>query len=505
MVAPSLVRCPLPLPRRGLARLEGFDAWARQEFGHARLGHARRTERAVALAARLCQRPAAQLTRVCAGRPAEQQAAYEFLDNDAVSAGALRESIARATARRAGGAPSVFVPVDATSLNLAQTDEHNDFGPVGPRSKPGRGVHLMNAIAIAADGVPLGLCAQVAWVRTKPPSRSHKQRTTAAKETKYWTEALAQAVYAFAEEAPGLRPWFQLDRGGDAWPVLLEAHERAPEAYLTVRAAQDRRLWQDADGAEEEGEGGGKLWAALGAEPPWLAYELEVEGAPGRRARTARLELRARPVTVRAFDKVRRKAEPIALWAVLVRELAASAPAGERPLEWMLLTTYPVESAEDACRVVFGYAQRWRVEQFHRALKTGGTDAEAIALRTTARVERWVALHSAVAMRLVRLSYLGRQRPEVPASEELSEAEERAVCVSVGWRRPGRGLSVGQAVVALAALGGYVGKSSGGPPGFEVLGRGLQTIATLARALEAGTVGESPPNPPNPGPRREES
>src|SRR5215207_3780834 len=104
MVAPSLVRCPLPLPRRGLARLPGFDAWARQEFGHARLGDVRRTARAVALAARLCQRPDAAVTRVFAGRPAERQAAYEFLDNDAVSAGALREAVARATARRARGA-----------------------------------------------------------------------------------------------------------------------------------------------------------------------------------------------------------------------------------------------------------------------------------------------------------------------------------------------------------------------------------------------------------------
>jgi hypothetical protein len=492
MVALSLVRSPLPLPRRGLTRLLGFDTWARQEFGHARLGHARRTQRAVALAARLAQRPAARVTRVFAGRPAERQAAYEFLANDAVSAGALRESIARATARRARGAPSVFVPVDATSLNLAETDAHNDFGPIGPRSKPGRGLHLMNALAVAPDGVPLGLCAQVAWVRKAPPSRSHKARTTGAKETKYWGEALAQAAYAFAHEAPGVVPWFQLDRGGDAWPVLLEASERAPEALLTVRAAQDRQLWRDPDGAD--GEDGGKLWAALGAEPPWLTYALEVEGAPGRRARTAQLELRARPVTVRAFDKVRRRAEPVALWAVLVRETAASAPAGERPLEWMLLTTYPVERPEDACRVVFGYAQRWRVEQFHRALKTGGTDAEAIGLRTAARVERWVALHSAVAMRLVRLSYLGRQRPEAPASEELSEAEERAVCAAVGWLRPGGGLSVGQAVAALASLGGYVGPSSGGPPGFEVLGRGLREIATLARvlALEAAQV---PPTP----------
>lgn len=489
MVLRSFAPSPLPLPRWGLSRLSGLSVWARQEFGHARLGDRRRTARAVALTARLAQRPAAAVTRVFAGRPAERQAAYEFLDNDAVSAGALRESVARATARRARGAALVFVPVDATSLRLHDDDAHNDFGPIGPRSKPGRGVHLMNALAIAADGVPLGLCAQVPWVRQAPPARSHKRRPTDQKETRYWGEALAQTVHALADEAPGVVPWFQLDRGGDAWPVLLEAHERAPEAYLTVRAAQDRCLLDD------EGQRQGTLWGTLSAERPWLAYDLEVEGAPGRRARTARLELRARAVTVRAFDKVRRRAEPVALWAVLVREVGSSVPSGETPLEWMLLTTYPVERPEDACRVVFGYAQRWRVEQFHRALKTGGTDAEAIGLRTAARVERWVALHSAVAMRLVRLSYLGRHRADEPAAQELSEAEERATCVAVGWERPSGGLSVGQAVEALAFLGGYVGRSSGGPPGFEVLGRGLKAITTLASALARGAVTPNPPNP----------
>jgi hypothetical protein len=498
MVIPFFVPAPLPLPRWGLARLSGVDTWAWQEFGHARLGDRRRTDRAVTMAARLAQHPAAFITEVFAGRSDERQAAYDFLDNDAVSAGALRESVARATARRARGASFVFVPVDASSLTLCDDNAHNDFGPIGPRSKPGRGVHLMNAIAVAPDGVPLGLCAQVSWVRKGPPTRSHKQRPTDQKETRYWGEALAQAAYAFAQEAPGVTLWFQLDRGGDAWPLLLEAHERAPEAYLTVRAAQNRCLWHDPDGADEGGatEGADTLWSALEAEAPWITYELEVEGTRTRRERTASLEVRARPVTVRAFDKVRRRAEPVALWAVLVREQAASVPRGEAPLEWMLLTTYPVESVEDACRVVFGYAQRWRVEQFHRALKTGGGDAEAIALRATARVERWVALHSAVAMRLVRLSYLGRHRPDEPAAQELSEVEERAVCVAAGWTRPSGGLSVGQAVEALAWLGGYVGSSSsGGPPGFEVLGRGLKAITTLARVLAAGASIVPPPTP----------
>jgi hypothetical protein len=474
-----------------LPRSSQLALWARSEFAHARLGDARRTARAVSLATRLAQHPAAHLTEVFAGRPDERQAAYDFVDNDAVSVGALRESVAFATARRARDEPFVFVPVDATSLNLAATDEHNAFGPIGPRSKPGRGIHLMNAIAVSPKGVPLGLCAQVSWVRKQAPRRSHKQRMTKDKETRYWGEALAQSSHALAAEH-SVRAWFQLDRGGDAWPVLQLAQELAPDSWVTVRAAQDRRLVLDPDGADES-EVGGKLWAALEAMPPQLSYELLVESSASRTGRQAALEVRTREVSVRMLDKVTRQTSVVRLWGVLVRETAASTPKGEEPIEWLLLTTYPVTSAKAACLVVFGYAQRWRIEQFHRALKSGGGKAEEIALRQPQRVERWVVFHSAVAMRLVRLSYLARHQPEEPASGELSESEEEALCVQVGWSRPKRGLTVGEAVAGLACLGGYVGKSSGGPPGFEVLGRGLKALAGLAQALAGQRVTVSVP------------
>lgn len=437
------------------------------------------------MASRLAQHPAPHVSEVFAGRADERQAAYDFLDNEAVSVGALREAIASACVRRCQDLPFVFVPVDATCLNLAERGDTNDFGPIGSRSKPGCGLHLMNAIAIRPDGVPLGLCGQVSWVRKQPPKRSHKQRPTKDKETRYWLDTIEQVQFAF--DPSGVRIWLQLDRGGDAWPLLQLAQQIAPDALVTVRAAQDRQLLKDREGADES-EVGGKLWEALEQMPPLLAYDLEVEGTKTRTARTASLEVRTREVTVRVFDKVKREAKAVRLWAVLVREQEKSVPAGEEPIEWMLLTTYPVESYKAACLVVFGYAQRWRIEQFHRALKSGGGNAEEILLREKLRVERWVALHSAVAMRLVRLTYLARHQPEQPASQELTEAEEQALCLSLGAVRPPQGLTMAQAVEGLALLGGYVGKSSGGPPGFELLGKGLKRIESLAQALAVGVV-----------------
>jgi hypothetical protein len=441
--------------------------------------------------ARLAQSPASSLSQVFAGFPAELQAAYDFVEHDSLPAGGLVEALASASVARAATLPFAFVPLDATSLTLAEDGEHNDFGPIGRHSKPGRGVHLLNGIVVCPKGVPLGLCAQVPWVRAAKPSKvPHAKRALDKKETRYWLEAVAQTMHAFAQSSSATKPWFQLDRGGDAWPLLQAACDAAPDAYFTVRASANRQLVSDRE-AGDETEVGGKLWAALEALPPWVLYDLAVPAGPARKGRTAKMTLRAREVTLQLRDRAKGTKTSARVWAVWVREQEVSVPAGEKPIEWMLLTTHPVETPEQACLVVFGYAQRWRIEQFHKALKSGGCHAEEMTLKEQVHVARWVALLSAVAMRMVRMSYLARVSPERRASEELSEAEERAICVSMDWERPRGGLTMGQAVVGLATLGGYTGKEWGSEPGFLVIGRGLKVIASLAKALAQGRVVEA--------------
>ena len=101
-------------------------------------------------------------------------------------------------------------------------------------------------------------------------------------------------------------------------------------------------------------------------------------------------------------------------------------------------------------------------------------------------IERWVVLHTSVAMRLLRLTYLARHAPELPATAELSRAEIRA---TIALHEP-EGVRanalppIGRVVMWLAKLGGYTGKSSGGPPGFIVIARGLNEIRPVARLIE---------------------
>jgi hypothetical protein len=165
---------------------------------------------------------------------------------------------------------------------------------------------------------------------------------------------------------------------------------------------------------------------------------------------------------------------------VLAREV--DPPKGQDAIEWLLLTTYEVTTVADAQLVIHGYAQRWRIEEFHRMWKSGACRVEDTQLRDRETIIRWASILASVAIRLLRLTYLARAAPDEPASTELAQSEIDAVIVS---RRPkgfhrGDIPAISLLVLWLADLGGYTGKSSGGPPGAIVIRRGLERIQSLA-------------------------
>jgi len=482
---------PLPSPRSRLRSLSfaGSAAllWAEQEFAHAQLGDARRTRRLVRIAARAAEHPEGLVTAVFAEQQTEREAAYDFLENPAVHPEDIALAHHRSTAQRCIGAPFVFVPVDGSSLRFSDPEGQKGLGFIGSYKAGARGLKVMTAIAVSPDGVPLGVLGQAWWLRREKPKVSHVKRPVDQKETRYWLDVPAQAQRALEAQAPGVEPWFQYDREGDSWPVLLEALAQSPSRYTTVRANRDRCLVKDPEG-QDDTEPGGYLRPALRETPVEASYQLDVPGAPQRKARTACMTLRFRELTLQVRDQWTNRRYPVPIFAVLARE-EGTTPKGEKPLEWLLLTTYPVETVDDACLVLFGYAQRWRIEEFHAALKQRGCAVEDSQLRDEANLRRWATILSAVAMRLVRLTYLGRQRPQLPSSVELSEAERRAILLVSQLPVSVDQLTIGQAVLELAKLGGYTGKSSGGPPGFKVLARGLEQIRILALVLARGFRG----------------
>lgn len=452
---------------------DGCSRWANEEFGSAQLGNKLRTERAVAMAAEALRQPAGFLTAVYSG--AALEGAYRFAQNDKVSVLELCASACRAAARRAEGMEFAFAPVDGSSLNLPRYSgaAERDVGSVGPISKKGTGLLMMNAIAISPQGVPLGLLAQSWWTRTQRKSTPHAKRQLEEKETRYWFSAIDAGAKAWSQANPPTRLWFQLDRGGDFKEMLAWAEHA--EHWITVRASHDRRTTD---------EHAAYLWETVERAPVIAQRSLDVPETKKRPARTAKLELRTAPVTLRLRNKWTKATTSTTLNALLVREIGTPADGGE-PLEWMLLTNHPINTRADAELVLFGYTQRWRVEQFHKTLKSI-CQVERTQLREAAQIERWATILSAVAMRLLRLTYFARVSPNAPASLELSRTEIAALIIArgKGTHRLSDEISIEQATTWIAELGGYVGKkASGGPPGMIVLARGFERLEQRAQAV----------------------
>jgi hypothetical protein len=449
--------------------------WAYETFGGVEAGNRRRTRRVVAMAAALASRPAGRVTDAFDDL-ADREGAYRLLSNDAVGREALTDAMCDATAQQCASHERVYVAIDGSSLSLRDPKAIRGLGGVGAWKDFGRGLHVMTALALDAQGVAIGVCGQNWWARTeRSPKRRPSRRKLADKETRFARNTWDDARQRLCELAPNTAAIGVMDRGFDCWPVLQTAEQGA---RFIVRARFSRRL---ADGPR-----GGRryLIPTLQSEPVRGHYRIEVPAQPGRSVRKATLQVQTARVSVE-LRVSKRKRQYVELNAVLAREVGG--PRGAS-LSWMLLTTEPIDTFKQVLDIIRAYTLRWRIEEMHRAWKRGGGNVEQTQLRSRRAIEKWATLHCAVAARALRLTQLARTEPERPATEEFTQDEIDAAIVLRGKRtqmRLGDRPSLGELVRMIADIGGYTGKSSGGPPGPTVIGRGLERLKVAANVVEA--------------------
>ena len=166
---------------------------------------------------------------------------------------------------------------------------------------------------------------------------------------------------------------------------------------------------------------------------------------------------------------------PIPVWAVLAQE--QDAPASVKPLEWMLLTTVPVTSFEQATEKLIWYARRWGIEVLHRTLKSG-CRIEKRQFGQADRIEACLAIDLVVAWRIYYLNKLGREVPQAPCTVYFEEAEWKALMVFTTNNpvAPPQPPTLRDALRRVAALGGFLGRKSDGEPGTQTLWIGLQRL-----------------------------
>lgn len=156
----------------------------------------------------------------------------------------------------------------------------------------------------------------------------------------------------------------------------------------------------------------------------------------------------------------------------------------------MLWTSEPIDSFEAVSRVVGLYAKRFKIEVVFFATKTGLCETERAQLESFEALARWITLKLSVAVRAKALLEASRSEPDVPADREFSRVEiDGALLLHQeecrGKLAVGSTPTLGQLVTLIAQLGGYTGKSSGGPPGIKTFSRGMEKVQVAAMILLA--------------------
>jgi hypothetical protein len=438
----------------------------------------------VEMADQVARRPAGKITEAFTNAAA-RQGAYGLLESKSVQAADIGTAMFEACARRSADEAFVFCPVDGTSLTLTDGDKKKGFGPIGARARGAQGLKVMNVMVLSSEGVALGLGAQRWWIRENKRRGIHRDRLPPEeKETGHWQQAMRQTREVMKKHAPSTRCWFQLDREGDAWPMLLEAG--VGDHWFTIRSGRRRRVLSP---------GGDRTYLEplVAQQPVKTHYKLAVKASAHRRERTAHMVVRACKVTLDIRDKRTEKRFPIEVNVVSAVEQGTT-PAGEKPVQWTLLTNRPIETIQNLTDVILGYSMRWRIEDLHRTWKSGACRVEDNQLRSPSAVTKWATILMGVAARIERIKKLSREQPNRPASDEFTPAEIKAAALLHFGKRgnakvgPGSAPTIAEVTLWIANIGGYTGRtSSGGPPGTIVLARGLQSVRTSAQALEALT------------------
>jgi hypothetical protein len=412
---------------------EGLEAdkWAEREFGGAPLGDIRLSKRLVKVAAAKAEEPGRAFSGVAKGDWASVKAYYRLIDQPEESAINISNILLPhrgRTIRRMQGQKTVLCIQDGSDLNYTNLAQCKGLGVLGKNQTgaKSRGLHLHTTLAVAPNGLPLGV------LRIQCPAPGEKSlqedRPVTAipieeKKTFCWIEHHRDLV-ELSVNTPHTRLIDICDREADIFELFDEQRQNS-RVDLLIRARYNRNITEEPF----------KLFTAVGQEPVQSRVRINIprqstrpkqskqKSRPKRPGRIVNLQVRYKHLQIRPARYHGDKA-PIDI--CVIHALEENPSPSTRTVEWYLLTTIKITSPADAEQCLRWYCLRWRIEDWHRVLKSG-CRIEDIAHKTSERLRRAIAINCVIAWRIMLMTLLGRETPELPAETMFSDIELRTL------------------------------------------------------------------------------
>jgi hypothetical protein len=462
--------------------------WVEEELATARVFDPRLRKRMVQVTRGFAAQAQALVPQSSNGSAAQAKATYRFFKNRRITMDGLLKGHVEATLTRARQQAVVLAVQDTTYLNYTAQDP-DGAGPIGPTKDVGLILHA--TVGFSLEGTPLGVLDAQCWARDpNEKGKRHKrdQLPIEEKETVVWLRS-----YRAVAEAQRLCPATMFvsvgDRESDLYELFAEAAGCPNGPKLLVRAERTRNR-KTLDGDDNE-----YLWERMKTRPVAGCRQLHIPKKQARPARTAKIEIRYDSVLLR--PPARSKLEPVQLWAVYAREIEYG-PEVANPIEWMLLTSVPVASFNDAVDRLCWYAQRWGIELFHRILKSGCRIEDRL-LDDTESLKKCLALDLIVAWRIHLLMKISRETPDAPCTQFLEDDEWKVLHAFLNNSPPpATPPSARTAVHMIGRLGGFLFSKRNSDPGMITLWRGLIRLNAMVAGARAAWrhISPQPTNPP---------
>lgn len=451
----------------------GSENWTGYELSEISLGDQRLNWRLLDSAAKLAAKPSVSINQACEDW-ADTKATYRLFANEKTTMAQILAPHQQRTKERMTGQKFCLAIQDSSYLDYSHHPRKSGMGPIGTTQQALRGLVMHSVLATTTSGLPLGVLHQSIWARDETvkqmtSTKRHKV-PIAEKESYKWLTALDETVKWQPE---GTR----LVTVGDSEADLFELfnHARKRETDLLVRAGQDRAVCEPEVGL---------LWSVAEKQPVAGHLKVQVSKRDEHPAREATVAVRYTSLVLRPPQHLRTQMKPLSLYAVFAQEI--DLPADVEPLCWLLLTTVPVSSFDNAVERIHWYCQRWQIEILHKILKSG-CRIEQAQLASDKRLMPMIALFSIIAWRLFWLTFLARTDPDAPASTLLAKHELDALYIFIHKQPIPDSLAptVRQTLRWVAQLGGFLARKNDGEPGVTVVWRGWQRLTDIAAAYLA--------------------
>jgi len=451
--------------------------WAEFIFGQADLGDPRRTTRLTQLTSDMAANAGHSIVKA-SDSPAAIEAAYRFIRNDKISAQSIAESGFKRTSEMIRKLPLVLAIQDTTGLTFKHSvcEELGEVSCANTLGKPTKTRTLYAHSTLMLDAQTehiVGLAEQSYWYRktkVKGSTEEKQQRPAKEKESYRWQET-SQNIRARTGELSNIIE--VCDREADTFEYMN--HQIVKGQRFLVRAKEKRKLV----GPHRN------LTELLETTQGHCCYTVDVKQRGGRKARQAQVTLSYQSIT---FPKPCRAQglDELKVNVIICQEKESEQ---ELPLCWILYTTEPINTAEDAQQLVRYYELRWRVEEFHKVWKSDGTQVEALRLQHCENIKRIAVIKAFIAVRLMQLQNVVQNKSEM--KEICCTAYVSELTWKLLWHKVEKGKilpentpSLYWLYYAIARLAGWYDSKRNGRVGIKALWQGWLKLAEIVESSE---------------------